>query len=370
MTRVRRVRGIAAVLATLLAATLATTAQSGEAHASQPSGAGAQRAATTTLRLHVTGCDRCSVQLWQAIDGRPSVWHSAKRRIGSDHRVVFRVPTRRTHGMSFTFDAPWAKGLGAVPNIVTRYQGHAVDAKVTRKQARAGKHAEGCWAGTPTSGLLQLDFAVSRVKVKTVDGKPGLAPLVYATHTMSSWKPMVKTFKGMIGNQDAFYCERPKTTKVTFQAPGCDGCEIQVMNGAFRPENTWSTDSREVSSGEVSFRVPRPLTKGISATVVAPWEGATGYTTLVAFRYAGHQPGDAVTFTDARGERHGSPCWGGSRAKHVTVALTTRQVTVPGTTGPAAGTIAFAQVTQPWLKPMLRAHKGVLGSQEVIACRK
>jgi hypothetical protein len=190
--------------------------------------------------------------------------------------------------MSFTFDAPWAKGLGAVPNIVTRYQGHAVDAKVTRKQARAGKHAEGCWAGTPTSGLLQLDFAVSRVKVKTVDGKPGLAPLVYATHTMSSWKPMVKTFKGMIGNQDAFYCERPKTTKVTFQAPGCDGCEIQVMNGAFRPENTWSTDSREVSSGEVSFRVPRPLTKGISATVVAPWEGATGYTTLVAFRYAGH----------------------------------------------------------------------------------
>jgi hypothetical protein len=369
MTRVRRVRGLAAVLATVVAAALATTAQS-EAHASGASGAGAQRAARTTLHLHVTGCDRCSVQLWQAIDGRPTVWHSARQKIGADHQAVFRLPTRRTHGMSFTLDAPWAKGLGAVPNIVTRYRGHAVDTKVTRKQARAGKRAEGCWAGTSTSGRLDLHFAVSRVTIRTLTGQRGPAPLAYATHTMSSWKPMVKTFKGMIGNQDAFYCRRPRTTKLTFSAPGCDGCEIQVMNGAYRPENIWSTDPRQVRSGEVSFRIPRPLTKGISATVVAPWEGATGYTTVVAFRYAGHRPGDPVTFADARDQRRGSPCWGGTTSKNVTVALTTRKVTVPGTTGPAAGTIAYARVTQPWLKPMMRGHKGVLGSQEIIACRK
>ncbi len=145
---------------------------------------------------------------------------------------------------------------------------------------------------------------------------------------------------------------------------------MQVMNGAFRPENIWAAEPRQVSSGEVTFRVPRPLTKGITATVVAPWEGTTGYTTVVAFRYAGHQVGDPVSFSDARDQRRGSPCWGGTTSKNVTLALTTRQVTVPGTTGPAAGTIAYADVTQPWLKPMMRGRKGVLGSQEIIACRK
>ncbi len=337
MTTPRRVRGIAAVIATLAAATLATTAQ-GDAHAATgTAGGGADKAARTSLHLHITGCDSCSVQLYQAIDGRLTVWHSAKQKIGPDHRVVFRVPTRRTHGMSFTLDAPWAKGLDHVPNMVTRYRGHAIDSFVKRQGARTGKHAEGCWAGTSTSGRLQLDFAVSRVRSTTVTGKPAHAPLVYATHTMSSWKPMVKTYKGMIGNQDAFYCQRPPMTKVTFEAPGCDGCEMQVMNGAFRLENTWSADPQQVTSGEVTFRVPRPLTKGITATVLAPWEGATGYTTVVAFRYAGHQKGDPVTFSDARDQRHGSPCWGGAKSKNVTLALTTRQVTVPGTTGSGGG---------------------------------
>ncbi len=43
---------------------------------------------------------------------------------------------------------------------------------------------------------------------------------------------------------------------------------------------------------------------------------------------------------------------------------------MPGTTGPAAGSIAYADVTQPWLTPMLPAGKGVIGSQEVITCDK
>ena len=142
------------------------------------------------------------------------------------------------------------------------------------------------------------------------------------------------------------------------------------MNGDVRPENMWGSDTEKVRSGAVTFRVPRPMTRGLSATVVAPWEGATGYTTVVAFRYAGHRAGDAVSFPDARDQRRGSPCWGGTSATDITLARTTRQVTVPGTTGPAAGTIAYADVTQPWLRPMMRAGKGVLGSQEVITCHK
>ncbi|HEX4686130.1 MAG TPA: hypothetical protein VH228_05070 [Nocardioides sp.] len=368
MTATRRVRGIAAVLATLTAATLATTAQDRAQAATEPEGAAHQQA-RTTLHLHVTGCDSCSVQLYQAIDGRPFVWHSAEQKIGSDHRVTFRVPTRRTHGMSFTLDAPWAQGLDAIPNVVTRYAGHDIDSSVTRKGARHAARAEGCWAGSSLDDLT-LDFHVARIGARSAPGDPITAPLVYATHTMSSWGPVVKTSKGMIANQEAFYCTRPKESKVTFEAPGCRGCEVQVMNGALRPENVWGSRSKPVRHGAVTFGVPRPQTRGLSVTVQAPWEGSPGYTTVVAFRYPGHRVGDGVTFRDARSQDRGSACWGGSSSTALTIRLTVRKVTVHGTFGLTAGTIAYADVTQPWLKPILPGRRGVLGAQDLVVCRK
>ena len=150
--------------------------------------------------------------------------------------------------------------------------------------------------------------------------------------------------------------------------PGCTGCDLQVMSGALRPENTWVAASKKVTDGGVSFSVPRPETKGLSMTVVAPWEGTTGYTTLVAFRYRGHAVGASVSFAAARSRKRGSACWGGTADSDVSIPLTGRKVTVGGTTGPTDGTIAYADVTQSWLKPMMRAGKGVRGSQEVIAC--
>jgi hypothetical protein len=30
-----------------------------------------------------------------------------------------------------------------------------------------------------------------------------------SSRTLPSWKPMVRTYKGTIGNQDAFYCNQP-----------------------------------------------------------------------------------------------------------------------------------------------------------------
>jgi hypothetical protein len=368
MTRLPRV---AAVIVTLAAAALATTAQ-GEAHA-----ASAQAAPTTASRpdhthliVHVTGCDRCSVELQHAVNGQLNVWTSAPQRIGSDHHATFRVRNSRTQGLSFVIRAPWEGNTGVVENIVTRYSGHAVDSAISRDVARHAKKAEGCWAGTTAGGRVRLDFHVARVPAKTLDGQPTRIPLTYATHSMSSWKPMVKTFKGTIGNQDAFYCTKPPTTKVTFQTTGCKGCQIQVMNGARRFENIWGSPVKTVKTDSVSFRVPRDLTRGISATVLGPWEGATGYTTMVAWRYAGHQVGDAVTFKDARSRSRGTPCWDGTTSKSLTIPLTIRKVTVGGTTGPTAGTIAYADVTQPWLKPMYDADKGVIGSQEIITCQK
>jgi hypothetical protein len=206
------VRGIVAVLATLAAATLATTAQN-DAHAATGSAlAGAGKPAKTTLRLHFTGCDRCSVQLQRAVSGKPHVWTSKKQRIGADHRAVFHVRTTRTKGLSFVLRAPWQGNTGAVPNIVTRYAGHAVDSHVTRKGARHARRAEGCWAGT-TVDTVRLDFHVARVAARTLDGHATKIPLAYATHSMSSWRPMVKTYKGTIANQDAFYCTKPPSTR-------------------------------------------------------------------------------------------------------------------------------------------------------------
>ncbi len=362
----RHPRRLAAVVMTLAAMGLASTAQPAQAHAAVPD----QRAVrSTSLRLHITGCDHCTVQLQQALVHPTTVWTSPTKRVGADHHVTFRVPTRRTHGLSFVLRAPWEGNTGAVSNIVTRYAGRAVDSAVSRKAARHARHAEGCWAGTSMNALT-LDFHVSRVRARTLDGAPTHIPLAYATHTMSSWRPVVGTFKGTIGNQDAFYCTRPPTTKVTLSAPGCDGCQVQVMNAARNDENFWGSRDKTVKGGSVSFVVPRPLTRGISATVVAPWEGTTGYTTLVAFRYGGHRVGDHVSFADARSRSHGSACWAGTSKSALTIPLTVRKVTVPGTTGQTAGTIAYTRVTQPWLHPMMAAGKGILGSQEEIVCAK
>jgi hypothetical protein len=369
MKDVRRGRVITAILATLVAGALATTAP-GDAHAAPGAGTGARAAATTKLHLHVTGCDHCSVRLQQAVEGRTTVWQSRSRRVGNDHTVTFTVPSRRTHGMSFTLHAPWQVGANAIPNIVTRYRGHSVDSLVGRKAARRGKHAEGCWAGT-TLNDVSLNFHVARVAGETATGDPTPIPLVYATHTMSSWRPMVDTFKGTIANQDAFWCKRPPTTTVTFATPGCAGCELQLLNGALRPENLWISRSKTVATDSVAFDVPRPMTRGLSATVHAPWEGAPPFTTDVVWRYAHHQVGDAVTFSDARSRSRASGCWGGSTDAAVSVALTVRQVTVRSTTGDRTpASIAFAEVTQPWLRPMLSVRKGVLGSQDVLVCKK
>ena len=118
----------------LVAATLATTAQN-DAHAATGSGgAAAQKTAKTRLHIHVTGCDRCSIQLQHAVTGKQNVWTSAWQRIGSDHVAPFKVRTTRTQGLSFMIRAPWQGNTGAVSNIVTRYAGHSVDTAVGRKR--------------------------------------------------------------------------------------------------------------------------------------------------------------------------------------------------------------------------------------------
>src|SRR5690348_18430154 len=104
-----RVRRIAAVALTLAATVLSTTAQQGSPASAAPGTPAPAKAASTStaLTLDIAGCGSCSVQLWHAIDGGGTVWHSKQKGIGSDGVVHFDVAKRRTHGLSITLDAPW-----------------------------------------------------------------------------------------------------------------------------------------------------------------------------------------------------------------------------------------------------------------------
>jgi hypothetical protein len=123
-----------------------------------------------------------------------------------------------------------------------------------------------------------------------------------------------------------------------------------------------------VEDGSVTFRPLTRRTHGMSATVVAPWEGHTGYVTTVAFRYGGESVGDEVTLAQAVTEQKASACWEGTRRASLTLPLVVEEVEVQGVREPVAGSIAFVPTTQSWLRPMRQAWDGVLGSQDVNIC--
>jgi hypothetical protein len=163
----------------------------------------------------------------------------------------------------------------------------------------------------------------------------------------------------------------PKTT-ITLEMPGCDGCEVQLMQARWKSGGEhvrfWQTRTKAVEDGVVSYTVATKHTHGLSMTVVAPWEGHTGYQTTVAFRYGGERPGDEIGFREARGKTKASACWAGTKADEVTLPITVRKVWVQGVRHRVRGSIAYASVTQDWMVPMRDVRDGVLGSQDVNVC--
>ena len=162
-------------------------------------------------------------------------------------------------------------------------------------------------------------------------------------------------------------------TKLTFTVEDCEGCEIQLVNARSTLDadvvHVWESRTKEVEDGKVTFTVATKRTWGMSATVVAPWEGHTGYLTTVAWRYGGTLVGDEVTLAEAVTKKRASACWEGVRSREVTVPLVVEKVRVDGVRKRVNGSIAFASTTQSWLAPMREAWDGVLGSQDVNICR-
>lgn len=162
-------------------------------------------------------------------------------------------------------------------------------------------------------------------------------------------------------------------TKLTFTVDDCEGCRIRLVNARSTLDtdvvHVWQSRERTVRGGSVTFDIATRRTWGLSATVVAPWEGHTGYLTTVAWRYNGAGVGDTVTLEEAVTKRKASACWEGVRRRAVTVPLVVEEVEVQGVHERVPGSIAFVPTTQSWLAPMREVWHGVLGSQDVNICR-
>lgn len=173
-------------------------------HADASAPAAAAAAPRTTVTLEVTGCSSCTFELQQAIEGREKVWTSKAKKV-SDGAVAWSVPTSRTRGMSVTVTAPWDGGIGAVPNLVFRYQGLQPGDAVTTADAASAKRAAGCFAGTDAD-TLTLPVTVDHARTRAVGGGRTHTPRAYTTTTQDFLKPMSKTYRGIIANQDAYWC--------------------------------------------------------------------------------------------------------------------------------------------------------------------
>jgi hypothetical protein len=180
-----------------------------------------------------------------------------------------------------------------------------------------------------------------------------IAALLAATSLASAGSAMTRT---------------ESTTVVTFVAPDCNGCTLSLIHATWDDE-FWESGTKTVRDGEVTFRVPTELTHGMSVAIRAPWEGATGYVTLVAFKYAGQETGDRVTFSEARHARKASACWAGTTTRSATIRLATRRAVVSGYDGPRTpAALVYATVTQDAMVPLQRTFHGILGSQDVNIC--
>jgi hypothetical protein len=125
-----------------------------------------------------------------------------------DGRATFVLPAARTKGLSFEIYAPWDNACDCNTNIVTRYRGINRGERLPDTVARHKRKAEGCWAGTNASRFT-MTVHVARFKARQLDGQPGHVMRAYLNPQVASIAPMTRTFKGTLGNQDAFYCTLP-----------------------------------------------------------------------------------------------------------------------------------------------------------------
>lgn len=154
----------------------------------------------TTIVLKIDNCKGCKVQPQQL--RRNGTHWVGKNKLVRKHKVVFRPRSMHTRGLTFVVDDPRPSGLDAHPLIVTRYRGQAVGSRVTNAEARKGKKASPCWAGSRRDRVVH-EVAVRRFKT----GKGARSTRVWFRKTARSKAPYSKTFHGVVAVQDLYTCK-------------------------------------------------------------------------------------------------------------------------------------------------------------------
>lgn len=198
-------RAAALTSTALLAGSLA--AAPAQAQPAQAQSDDRSAAARTTLTFTVDDCEGCEVQLVNARSTLDAdvvhVWESRAKEV-HDGTVTFRIPTRRTWGMSATVAAPWEGHTGYATTVAWRYNGERVGDTVTLQEAVTKKKASACWEGV-RSREVTVPLVVEKVRVpgvkKEVDGSIAFVP------TTQSWlAPMREVYEGVLGSQDVNIC--------------------------------------------------------------------------------------------------------------------------------------------------------------------
>ena len=194
-------RSTAIAGAALLAGSLASTPAQAQPEPDQ------RAAARTTLTFTVHGCEGCEVQVVNARSTLDAdvvhVWESQAKEV-SDGAVTFRIPTRRTWGMSATVRSPWEGHTGYVTTVAWRYDGELVGDTVTLEEAVTKKRASACWEGV-RSRAVTVPLVVERVRVRGV--RKEVAGSIAFVPTTQGWlPPMRPAVDGVLGSQDVNIC--------------------------------------------------------------------------------------------------------------------------------------------------------------------
>jgi hypothetical protein len=168
--------------------------------------------APTVTEVWSSSASTCDVQ---GVDGRATgtfkqalddgtYWMSRTHHVRAG-RAVFSVGTRRTRGMTFVLNPRWANVTNAVTNVVTRYAQTKPGQLISNDVARHKKRATACWAGT-TRARIVMKVRVVKFSARALGGGPGHAIRAWFKPMRSSLPPMSHTWRGTLGNQDAYYC--------------------------------------------------------------------------------------------------------------------------------------------------------------------
>ncbi|WP_297741690.1 hypothetical protein [Nocardioides sp.] len=151
-------------------------------------------------------------------------------------------------------------------------------------------------------------------------------------------------------------------TDITLLVPSCEDCVITLFSyDGLTP--IYSSAPKLVEDGQVTITLPSARTAGMSVQVDPPWADSRS-DTYVVWRYAGADIGDGVTLAQARTKSRASGCWAGTVNEDVTLKIKVRRVERHGKTV----AMAWAPVTESFVRPMERVRSGVLVSGDVLAC--